>query len=102
VPTKNHEFERNGNTGQAAFALLEEDPDLIEIHEEVAGNVTGLTTWFRIAHYVVTAELYKLHLYENSDVCSVAEKYGFDSQAQKAKEWFDGWYHHRLRSLSLG
>jgi hypothetical protein len=99
VPTKIHEFKVDRDTLRAASAhfstLLEEDQDLIEIHEEDAGNVTGLTTWFKIAHYVVTADLYELHLYEIWYVCSVAEKYGFDPQAQKAKEWFDGWYNHQ-------
>lgn len=75
--------------------LLPLRPDILEIKESDAGNVTGLATWLKITHYVVTPDTLELHMYEIWYVCSVAKKYGFDPFAPKAREWFDEWYNHQ-------
>lgn len=102
VPVKVHEFKVDFATlagGSDRFnTILEQQSgpvQLIEINENDAGNVTALAVWLKIIHYIVTADTYELHLYEVWYVCSVAEKYGFDTTAENAQNWFNSWYNHQ-------
>jgi hypothetical protein len=101
VPKKVHEFKVDLATlasSELFNKMLEQESDdvsFIEVHENDAGNVTGLATWLKIIHYIITEDTYELHLFEVWYICSVAMKYGFDTGADKAREWFDGWYNHQ-------
>lgn len=96
VPTKVHEFRVDLDTLAEASphfsGLLESRPEVVEIQEDDAGNVIGLLAWLKIIHYVVTKDMYHLHLYEVWHVCLIAKKYGFDTYAEKAREWFNDWW----------